>query len=307
MENLTIPPFLFGTTSWTNFGYFYAQSPPLDLRGVKARDSNDRWVAFAFVLEAAKSGDFQSLSTLHRWLSPPFYEGLSEACLDLLGDAGTPADLALIKQLLDNGPCEILPAAASAANFVGQLWLVPSMLSAWKRVAERDAHAIIGTAIARIVEPVGGRIAELAAIYNPDPEIRARIVARGDRYSQLASKPVEPSTEFEDAVVERFNELRSKFDDRVSLWRGEIFDVRVLMQQMFLRVRGSAAGTMQGLFIPMRHKLEATIGWNLSSCYQRGILNPIAATAVLEEIEEAVDLSKFAPGQRYFFGHPILH
>ena len=55
----------------------------------------------------------------------------------------------------------------------------------------------------------------------------------------------------------------------------------------------------------MRHKLEATIGWNLSSCYKKSILNPLAATAELEEIEETVDLSKFVPGRRYFFGHPV--
>lgn len=297
-EQLNIPDFLRGTASWARNGYFYYDNQPklfLDSR-------KNGWRIFYSVLERAKAGDLSQMEALHEWIYPTFYHVLSNACLGLLGDAGNESDLNRIRSILDHAPEEFLGGAARAAANTGYLSFVPPMLSAWKRSISGDAHSQIGLAIADIMVPFGSQIAELSSTHDVSPELLQKLV---DRKQLSPAEPWVPTqTEFEQLVLRRYDELKSLYPGNVSLWQGDPFDVQKLIREMMSRAQ-QGVQEMQGVFIAQRHKLEATIGWNLSSAFKDRVPNPLGAMALLEDILENVDLDRFVIGRRYFFGHLV--
>jgi hypothetical protein len=85
---------------------------------------------------------------------------------------------------------------------------------------------------------------------------------------------------------------------------GKLFDVVKLARRLLERV-GSAAPEIGRVH---RHRLifEAATGVNCAAFFDSPVkLNSLQATAILETFLDSDDVRKFAPGQRYFFGHPI--
>jgi hypothetical protein len=307
MADLDIPLFMRGTMSWVHSGYFFADQVPPDLDRLADQRTSYR---FAQVLQRAQNGDFQALANLHPWLRHSLDEGWSRAAIDLFGDAGRRSELKLIGDLLDEGPEEMLIRASGAARMAGQLWLVPSMLRAWKRANDRDAHAMIGSDISRIMEPNGQRpIMDRRDTHPPNAELMRRFEQQLGRTvwheESEADKPEGLGEAFDNLVSSRFGQLRSAYGDQICLWNGQPFDVLDLVREMKQLIRNLPVAPLRGLFIAMRRKLEATTGWNCSGCYRRGELDPLGATTVLEDIEDNLDPSAFEPGRRYYFGHPI--
>jgi hypothetical protein len=304
MQDLSPPPFLLGTMSWLAYGYFYgAPLPP----GYGATSTaTDPWEVFVYVRDEAKAGRFNSLHRLTSFLLPPLGETLAEACLGLMGDAGSTEEIAFIAKVLEEGPIELLPIAADAAGATGYLGFVPLMLGAWQRVSGRLPHLRIGSAISRLMEPPGGPISQLTEKFTPDANERESLLDRGGRYAELAKEhPGETTGEFADAVGARYRELHPQFAPGVSLWRGEPFSLKVLLDQMHQFVHDPAMATQGGLFIRVRRKIEATTGRNMSNCFRRGIFDPLGAAAVLEDLLENVDVTQYQEGERYFFGHKV--
>ena len=132
---------------------------------------------------------------------------LAEACFGLIGDAGSDRECEFIAETLEEGPLDLLPIAADAAHATGNLRLVQPMLRAWQHVDDRSKHVRIGLAISRLLEPPGGRIAQLAEKFTPDATERQNLIRRGGRYADLAEQHREEAPDFEVAVVTRYNEL----------------------------------------------------------------------------------------------------
>lgn len=295
---MIIPEFLRGTASWARNGYFYYDEKP------KLFDDtpNNGWRVFYAVLESAKAGDFSKMAALYDWISPPFHHALSNACMGLIGDAGNKSDLHRIHSILEHSSEEFLGGAASAAANAGYLSFVPTMLNAWRRSISGDTHSQIGLAIADIMVPFGSQIAELSSTHDPNPELLQKLVDRKQLPPAEGWAPTE--TELERLVVSKYEELRGIYPGNVSLWQGEPFDVKKLVQDMMSRAQ-QGVQEMQGVFIAQRHKLEATIGWNLSSAFKDRVPHPLGAMALLEDILENVELDRFEIGKRYFFSHPL--
>jgi hypothetical protein len=289
--------------SWIAYGYFYGGQIP---EGFGSNSSSgDHWEIFINTLESCKSGHFNSLNTLTQFLLPPVDEDLSEASFALMADAGSAKEREFIARALQEGPLDVLPIAADAAGASGNLALVPLMRNAWQRVADRQQHLRIGLAIARLMEPPGGPIAALAEKFTPDSAERERLINRGGRYAELAKPHGEQTNDFEQAVNERYNELSGRFESDIYLWRGQPFNLRDMIGEMYQHVTGPQAGLLGGLFIPMRRKVEATTGWNMSPCFSQGIFNPLGAAAVLDDIVEHVNIDDFEIGRKYFFGRRV--
>lgn len=289
--------------SWIAYGYFYGGSIS---KGFGSNpSSSDPWELFVNVLESRKSGGHSSFNRLTPFLLPPLDEDLCEACFALMADAGSAKELEFIERALREEPLEVLPIAADAAGASGNLSLVPLMLDAWRRVGDRRQHLRIGLAIARMMEPPGGAIATLAEKFNPDPTERERLINRGGRYAELAQQHGEVTNDFEHAVGTRYGELSNRFTLDTYLWRGQPFNLREMIREMYQHVTGPQAGMLGGLFIPMRRKVEATTGWNMSACFNQGVFNPLGAAAVLDDIVENINLDDFEIGKKYFFGRKV--
>jgi hypothetical protein len=289
--------------SWVAYGYSYGHPLPAGY-GARAT-ATDPWEVFVFVLEEAKAGRFNDLNRLTRFLSPPLGEVLAEACFGLLGDAGSDDEMAFIARALAEGPVELLPIAADAAGATGNLRFVPAMLRAWQRVDDRRKHLRLGSALARLLEPAGGRISQLAEAFTADATERQSLIDRGGRYADLAEPHGEKKHEFEDAVNARYGELMPQYDPSTSLWRGEAFNLARMLDEMHRFAHDPGAAMLGGLFIRIRRKIEATIGWNMSSCFKRGIFDPLGTAMVLDDILDNVDLGQYKEGHRYFFGHEV--
>jgi hypothetical protein len=303
MQTYPPPSFLIGTMSWIAYGYSYGSPLPAGYGATST--STDPWEIFVYVLEEAKAGRLNKLNMLTSFLSPPLGAMLAEACFGLIGDAGSDRECEFIAETLEEGPLDLLPIAADAAHATGNLRLVQPMLRAWQHVDDRSKHLRIGLAISRLLEPPGGRIAQLAEKFTPDATERQNLIRRGGRYADLAEQHREEAPDFEVAVVTRYNELLTQFGTETSLWRGEPFSLIRMLDQMHQFAHDPKMGMRAGLFIQMRRKIEATTGWNMSNCFSKGVFNSLGTAAVLSDILENVDIDQFEEGHRYFFGHEV--
>ena len=85
---------------------------------------------------------------------------------------------------------------------------------------------------------------------------------------------------------------------------GEVFDVVKLARRLLERV--NAEPQEIGRVHRERLVFEASTGIDCSAFFESPIkLNSLQATAILETFLDSDDVGKYAPGQRYFFGHPI--
>jgi hypothetical protein len=298
-------PFLKGTFAWSFLGYSYAERPPFNLLEPDALSSDNAWIVIAAVLERAKRGDHTYIPRLQAYFQTTTRNGPEHASIHLTGDAGREADLAALQLVLEKGPDPLRAYAAEAAEMAGRLWLIPSMLEAWKRVISRSNHETIGFAISSLLESPGGPIAKNAGIYNVDPTVASKIGNPAMRAMAERHAREQSVTEFEQEVQARLESLRREFGDRALLWRGRPFNVRVLAEQMYALVRDPAARPLHGLFIPMRHKFEAATGIDCSGCFRNGTLQPLNAEALLEAYLASEASTKYEDNVRYFFGHRI--
>lgn len=111
--------------------------------------------------------------------------------------------------------------------------------------------------------------------------------------------PVDPD-EFSDQVLDRYNQLlKTTSNERMLCFRGRLYSVPLLGEHLLEAVR-------RPYFQPSwRRSFEAATGIDCSPWYVNGILQPLAATAILEEFLDSPEIKKYKPGIRYFFGHVI--
>ncbi len=285
------PNFLRGTFAWSVQGYAFAEPPPSNLLAPETLSSRDPWLRVAAILEHAKRGDHRHIPRLMDCLHPADESGVPPAAIQLIGDAGRDSDLALLQELMANGPDEFRVYAAQAASMAGRISLVPSMLDAWTRVMSRDHHDMVGDAISTLLESPGGAITANAGSY--------RTGGASTNPDRNASR-----TEFEALVVARLDEVKAQHGDGKVIWQGHAFHATGLAQEMQSLLRDPNAGPFHGLFIWMRHKLEAASGFDGAACFRKGVLQPLSAAATLEKFLER-DAHDEEVGVRYFFGHPI--
>lgn len=288
MNTPFIPDYMLGTMSWLSRGYSLAGTPPVNLLDPSSLNSGDKWIAFAAVLESVKRGQFGALGKLHRFVLPDLDKDVGIPSIRLMGDAGTARELQVLKQLLETGFDNVLVEAARACSFAGQLWLVPSMIRGWQRATDRDGHVLVGLAISQMLEPHGGPLGDLGRNYE---------IAEG-------SSDKSAGEEFAGSVLATVDVLKEK-NGTASMWRGNPFDVRALAHAMQAQLALPYPDSLSPAFIEMSHKMEATTGRSFSGSYKGGVLYPLFAQAVMDQIDEDGQLDQFIPGKRYFFGHLI--
>jgi hypothetical protein len=306
MKSNKSPDFLKGTFNWSRLGLFHAGPSPINLLAPEALGSDQSWVSIAAIIEHAKQGDHSYIPLLQQWYHTD-EEYLDRISIILTGIAGRKKDIVSLPKLMRDGPDAARTYACNAAVGAGYLWLVPSMLDAWKRVVSLPNHETIGYAIAQMLEEPDGPIAENAGNYNTKPE---SIETVKDQTLQALLQEVaadeQSPPEFELLVEARFNELKEKFGtDQVLIWEGNIFGVRRLAEKTLdLIYKAKKRGENVSLFAE-RRQFEAATGIDCSAFFQNMNLQPLAAAEILESFLESSAVDKYEDSVRYFFGHRI--
>lgn len=294
------PDFMRGTFAWTHCGYTFPGPPDVDLLAPQALESANHYVVLGAVLERLRQRDYShTLAPFRSWMACGDADDAARCTIHLIADAGKPDDLKMLQKILQESPDGLRAYAAEGAALVGQLWLVPDMLSAWVHVASRGHHETIGFAISTVLEEPGGPIAETAGRYRVSQADRDEISRLlGRRYSRDASP--EGETEFERRVKSRLAELRTQFRDDDLLWEGKPFEIEPFVSKMYddLQLRDPS-------FIVRRHKFEAFTGYDCSGFFKKGEIQRLSVAATLEAILESGDLAHYEPNARYFLGHRI--
>lgn len=281
------PSFLRGTFVWSVLGYAFAEDPPVDLMSDTVLGATNPWLVVAAVFERCRRGQHADIPRLARLFAPPLPSGAERAAVQLVGDAGREGDLDVLGAALLKGSNELRSHAARAASMSGRLSLVPDMVEAWRRVESRQHHESIGNALSLLLEATPGDIAVFA----------------GSHAIEEGAPPGE--SDFERAVALRLATVRRAFDERLSFWRGRPFEVQDVLARMLSLVTEREAGSLHGNFLPMRQKFESATGISLAGCYERGVLRPLNAAALLEGLVSGGEGARYTPGLRYFFGHRI--
>lgn len=102
----------------------------------------------------------------------------------------------------------------------------------------------------------------------------------------------------------RAENMSALASEHTPIFEGEVFDVIVLAHRLIKRL--NAIPIPKERVDRERLIFEGNTGVDCTSFYDDGgRLNPLAAVAVVETFLDSEEASKFVPGQRYFFGHPV--
>lgn len=291
-----------GTFQWTKLGYMYSQPPSIDLMMADLLVSPDPWIVLAATFEHAKQGDFAPIRNLRKCIHEDHPFLLNRACLCLIGDAGADEALMILLDLMEQGSPSIILDACQAASQASRLWLIPSMLKAWHRARTLGDHETIGFAIADVLESYDGEMASLAGKYHSthSPSV-------SDRFEAEKLNGVQQS--FGEIVEQKIEEFHQRLSDKkLPLWNGQVFGVRSLAIKMLELIQFTKGKPeLSGLFIPFRHRFEASTGIECSRFFKNNAFQPLSATDILEAFLDNPDSQKYEEGVRYFFGHRIPH
>jgi hypothetical protein len=299
----TLPEFLYGTFDWRVNGFRFESEPPPDLLAPAALENSNPWIVLAAVLHRARAGDHSRVSRLSAYFDADEPFALNRVALLLTGDLAPERDLKLLEDALRSRDADTRAYAAEAALYAGRLWLVPAMLEAWHAARTLIHRETIGYAISDLLEAKAGPIAAQAPIYNLPP--RPPDSVANPRLKALLEKVAaeEPAPELFPQLVREASARLSEAagTDRVTVWHGGVFDVTALAREFLAAVPGITPGAC----IPFRHKFEAATGVDCADFFDDFRPQPLVIEAALEEFLLSAPETRFKPGVRYFFGHPI--
>ncbi|WPB81631.1 hypothetical protein KYC5002_21240 [Archangium violaceum] len=258
---------------WESKGYFIDTHLSPDFPAPADPDAN-LWRLWLEIFEQAKHGRFTQLSKL----LPAYKQGrrswlLGEACLYLLGDAGSQDCLHAVVQEMQNCSSYTKVQLCIPLAGWGSLSVVPLLASTFEANSQVEDAELIPEQLSLLLEQDGAL----------------------KEASQL-----EPAARYRERVMARYSELRRRFGtDQVPILGGEPFSVGALARHMLDQI-----STGQRLDSELRHKFEATTGIDCSDFYKGGF-QPLTTAAIIEEFLASPQRAKFQEGVRYFFGHRL--
>jgi hypothetical protein len=261
-------------TDWENTGYFGAPQSFDDV-SLSPDARRDQWRVWLAAFARAREGDFSLVAPLLDVLMQSVPSTLAMACSDLIGDAGPPACFSrIVNEIGVAQSFEMVDELTSALHLRGMLSDVRLLLDAYERYHENKDADILPVRISDLIESDDGLLSEPA------------------EFTDMSA--------YRSAVISRCTELEDRFGtDRVIVFHGDRFGAARLAQYMLERVRMPYASSY------LRHKFEAATGIDCTAFYKDKTLQPLAASAILEQFLESPAAETFETGVRYFFGHRI--
>lgn len=301
MDDHMMPAELAGLFDWRSNGFHVRPEASRQLLQPQALDSPNPWVVMAAVVERAKQGDRSRLAVLSdMWPDQGTY-ALSRTALLLIGDLGNDETLTELQRAMASDDAEVRMNACSGAALSGRLWLVPSMVEAWKNATTQHDHEMIGYSIAELLEPGEyGPLSDAAGKYPPRMPKDPRLAAAKARFAHAMGEEV---FQFPALAQQAYSALKDAHGtDRVTVWHGDLFSVHALASSILEIVTTKKDVSL----FDRRHRLGANTGLDCRGFFQGNDKNFLNIAAALEELLESGELERYEVGARYFFGHPVV-
>jgi hypothetical protein len=287
-----------GTFSWGALDYHFREDHPA---GLDEPSSSNPWIVLASTLERAKHGDHEPIGQLERLVRADNQNPLViNLALELVGTAGTRDQLGLLVDIMLHGEDYLSAEACGAASCAGILSLVPSMLAAWTRTTNFRHRQTISLRLGLLLEEWDGPITTMERAYESE---RGEEMEEEDPEKEIFATPSQYIYMIRTAVAKVRS--RSSSDDSPVIF-GRQFGVVSLAKYMLDLLRSDIdLSTLGPMFLVLRHRFDASTGINCSRFFKQRKLQPLAATAILEEFLESSEVEKYVEGVRYFFGHRV--
>lgn len=278
-------------------GFHFSSSPPPDIADERYLRSSDPWDVLACVLARLQRGQLQAVDMLVDLMRHHDDAGVWNACAQLIGFAGRRQLLEVLMneyadQLHDRG-VQIYVSTA-LVNGCG-LWSVPHLLAMHAATIDDNARMHLEFDLSRLIEPEPGPICsgpeQIVVEDNELPPPFRETSIKLDRKGYAA------------LVEARTAELGLGLNKGMAVAEGRIFELEQLARTLLRRVR---TGVRTERIEWERMLFEGTTGLDCRGFFnEQYILQPLTATAIVEDFLESGEAGNYEPGVRYFFGHRI--
>lgn len=259
--------------------------------------SSEVWEVLAGVLLSCQSGNFAELPRIPKLLRKNEGFLFWKAAFELIGYAGSWEFIDWffrdLQTEINNSNVQYC-LAISLANSCG-LWAVEPLLKLHAAAVEEEPRYQIERHLSYLIEEENDLIwigAEEEVVPDPDP-------SKIEVYTIVNYE----------AFAEEVRNARKEVVDRVGsvskpVYEGRLFDINDIAKRLYDRL--TSEDKTEGRIYRERMILEASTGMDCSSFYdEEDSLQYLPASAIMETFLESEEGSRYEPGIRYFFGHPI--
>jgi hypothetical protein len=299
--------FYHSTLIETGNGFQYTFPPQLNLLSSSNLYSNNPWITICSVLEHLKQGDFSKLEHLTNLMKKTDAADIWDGCEVLLSYA---APYSLMSKMVKDFEREIfqdchIGVQAHISRLLARsmnLEYIPIILDIYQLIDSQDQLISLEKNISFTLEeedstiyegPKYKRIEEDYGLGNQIPEF-----LKGE------TKLIYDTNEYVRIVSQIYTELKNKYvyKENISIFEGNLFSVKAFLKKLLNSLRKNKNTERISV---SRMVFEATTGKNCNDFYKDGVLQPIAAVAIVEDFLESGEVEKYESGVRYFFGHRI--
>lgn len=258
-------------------GYSYASEPDIDLLDTVHRNSANPWLAFLWIFERAKRGDFAELHRLPDLLTGHDDLYLYSAVLDLIAVAGSGSLLWSLRDHFDSRYFDVRLDAYAASSRSYRPEFVAPLLAAWSRHMSTE-KGMIQNALSDLLEDGEGPIS--VAPLKVD-------------YKQLVEGALERAV--------------SNAPPGSPIFRGMQLSLDTIVDPIEQLARRPDVREFSGTLMNLLHRFEAVTGWPRPGLFDEdGNALPLNILFALEEFRQRGTPERYKAGQRYFFGHPVV-
>jgi len=259
-------------------GYAYESPIPPAFDSRAAMRSDDGWVRLLGIFECAKAGDGSGLAQLPGIISASDDPYLSSAAINLLGAAGRESLLPALVPLMEHRIYDIRLDAYAAADLSGALLFIEPLLEAHAKHLSGE-RGMIENSLSHLLEPEADLIAEPMQMPLADYDVLVR------RTAQAVEKSTGPG---------------------VPVFEGQPLNVERIVKRVLALVSSPELGEYIGTVMDLMHRFETLTGTPCVGLFEEsGQPLPLNIRLTLERFVQGGGLSRFPPGRRFFFGHPV--
>jgi hypothetical protein len=260
---------------------------------------SEPWEVLAGIALSCQSGNFAPLASVPSLLRRHDGFRFWKAAMELVGCAGTWAFIERVFQEfqgeMDDNTVQYFLAIA-LGNSCG-LWAAEPLLALHARALDEESRYQLERHLSYLLEEDNDTIwigAEETTELIQAEEVENNTLRTIVDYEGFAAEVRQVRTE----LVDRLG------SDDVAVYEGRILDVGTLARRLYERL--TSQDRAKGRIYRERWMFEAMTGVDCSDFFDDEN-NPryLPAAAVMESFLERGDTSRYQPGQRYFFGHPI--
>lgn len=293
------PEFLNRTLLPSGTGFHLAATPSMDLLDSQALEDENQWIVLAAALERTKQGDFKELKRLIRCIRKDNDLALWNACSVLLGYASSTVILEYIlesfhKEIYQSRNLFVTDYVLRILQCSMGLWTIPIMLKIYLSASDHERGD---------PEAIGSDEPSLASV----PVYISALLE--DEHGPIYDADLTDS-QYEKLVIQHYERLyREKNSDKVAVANGRLFSLRQIVLRLLRHLRTINEEVDMGVdkleIVDLSLLFEASTGVDCRSFYRDYRLQPLAATAILEDFIESGEADKYQDGVRYFFGRRI--